>query len=330
MTAPGKLVAQPAQPLRQLAFDEWCTGISTTFVPLTAEPDRGTAESFRGGLVDVAVGDLRLSEVAGGRVRVRRSATAIKHADPGVIKVGMQLTGHSVVRQRDREALLGPGDIAVYDTSECYELAMAEPFSMLVAVVPRSALRVSESELRIGTVRTVTSASGTGALLSAVLTSLWYRFPGGAVGSAPPESPLIADAISDLVSATVRAQVPPDPVGCADTIAVSARAYVERHLADPDLSPAAVAAKHHVSMRYLQRLFAADGQTVAGYIRHRRLERCHSDLADPALLHRGVASIGAANGLPVPAHFSRLFKSAYGMTPGQYRDYVVGEDGIGH
>ncbi|GAB07133.1 helix-turn-helix domain-containing protein [Gordonia amarae] len=311
-----------AQSLRGLTFDEWCEGISTTFVPLKAEPDAGTAGSFRGGLADVAVGDLRLSEVAGGRVRVRRSAATIKRADPGVIKVGVQLSGHSVVRQRDREALLGPGDIAVYDTSERYELAMTDPFSMLVAVVPRSALRVNESELRSGTVRTVASASGTGALLMAVLSSLRHQFPDRVTGSAPPESPLIADAVADLVSATVRAHVPGEPLGCADTITVSARAYIERHLADPELCPAAVAAKHHVSVRYLQRLFATDGQTVAGYIRRRRLERCHSDLADPSLRHRGVAAIGATNGLPAPAHFSRLFKTTYGMTPGEYRERI--------
>ncbi len=41
----------------------------------------------------------------------------------------------------------------------------------------------------------------------------------------------------------------------------------------PQLSPAAVAAAHHISLRSLHQLFHDEGLTVAGWIRQRRLER---------------------------------------------------------
>lgn len=315
------IVAEPSHSLRDLnalssiGFDDWRAAISDAFVPLDALPVAGGVDGFSGGLVSMGLGDLQLSDVIGQRVHVRRSATTIRRADPGVIKVGVQIRGTSTVRQGDRDAVLGPGDIAIYDTSEQYELALDGTFEMLVAVIPRGSLRVTDAELHDGTARTISSTNGIGALLAPMLTSLRTETLAGACGS-----PLVADAVADLVSAAVRDSAPDDTLGAGETVLLSARSYIESHLGDSDLSPAAVAARHHVSVRYLQKLFAHDGHTVAGFIRTRRLDRCRRDLADPAQRHRSVGSICAANGLVDAAHFSRIFKATFGITPREYRD----------
>ncbi|GAB92282.1 helix-turn-helix domain-containing protein [Gordonia rhizosphera] len=303
--------------MRDVGFDVWRDAISDTFVPLDAIPTSGRIGAFRGTLSSTGVGELQLSEVAGQHVHVRRSTSTIRRADPGVIKVGVQVRGGSTVRQRDRDAVLGPGDIAVYDTSERYELAFDDTFAMLVAVIPRASLRVSDTELHDGTARRISSTTGVGALLAPMLSTLRDQAVAAADGCA---TPLVADAVADLVSAALRASAPDDPLGAGETVLLSARSYIESHLGDPTLSPASVSARHHVSVRYLQKLFAHDGHTVAGFIRHRRLERCRRDLADPAQQHRSVGSICTANGLVDAAHFSRIFKNAYGVTPRQYRD----------
>jgi hypothetical protein len=41
--------------------------------------------------------------------------------------------------------------------------------------------------------------------------------------------------------------------------------YIEDRLANPELSPAKVAEAHHISVRYLHKLFAAEDRTVAGF-----------------------------------------------------------------
>ena len=76
-----------------------------------------------------------------------------------------------------------------------------------------------------------------------------------------------------------------------------------------------------VSLRQLHKLFHASGTSVAGWIRQRRLEHCGHDLRDPRCAARSVAAVGARWGYPDPAHFSRLFKAAYGVGP---RDYESG------
>jgi AraC-like DNA-binding protein len=100
---------------------------------------------------------------------------------------------------------------------------------------------------------------------------------------------------------------------------VGVRAFIEAGLADPGLTPAAVARAHHVSLRWLYRLFEEEPTSVAGLIRERRLERCRRDLLDPSLAGLPVSAVAARWGLTNAAHFSRAFRAAYGASPVEYR-----------
>jgi AraC-like DNA-binding protein len=102
------------------------------------------------------------------------------------------------------------------------------------------------------------------------------------------------------------------------------QAYIDRHLGDPTLSPQSIADAHFISVRYLHRLFEAEEVTVAGWVRARRLERCRRDLLDPALRDRPVSAIAARWGIPNAAHFSRVFRDAYGVPPIELR--AIGVD----
>jgi AraC-like DNA-binding protein len=98
-------------------------------------------------------------------------------------------------------------------------------------------------------------------------------------------------------------------------------AFIDAQLGDPELTPAAVAAAHHISLRYLHKLFEPEPQGVAGMIRQRRLERCRHDLLDPAQADRPVAGIAARWGFSSAAHFSRVFRDAYGLPPAEFRRF---------
>ena len=97
------------------------------------------------------------------------------------------------------------------------------------------------------------------------------------------------------------------------------QAFIQQRLGDPELSPGVIAAAHHISLRYLHKLFQEQGTTVAGWIRQRRLEACRRDLADPALASRPVAAIAARWGYPNASHFGQVFRTAHGMPPQEYR-----------
>ncbi len=71
----------------------------------------------------------------------------------------------------------------------------------------------------------------------------------------------------------------------------------------------------HASRRTLYRMFADEG--VAARLRRMRIER-----AQVMLLHepaRPVAAVGFACGFESESGFHRAFRTATGMTPGEYR-----------
>ncbi|HEV2781505.1 MAG TPA: helix-turn-helix domain-containing protein, partial [Actinophytocola sp.] len=100
--------------------------------------------------------------------------------------------------------------------------------------------------------------------------------------------------------------------------------FMRERLGDPDLSPDMIAAAHYISTRYLHKLFRTQDLTVAAWIRHQRLARCHRDLGDPVNGSHPIHAIASRWGFTDNAHFSRLFRSTYGISPSDYRRLRAG------
>jgi AraC-like DNA-binding protein len=84
---------------------------------------------------------------------------------------------------------------------------------------------------------------------------------------------------------------------------------------------------HHISLRLLHKLFEEQGTSVGRWIRERRLERCRRDLRDPAMSDLPASAIALGWGFADAAHFSRVFREAYGCPPGEYRRLGQGRPG---
>ena len=100
---------------------------------------------------------------------------------------------------------------------------------------------------------------------------------------------------------------------------------IELRLGDGDLTLRCIADQQGVSTRYIQKLFQQAGISFSHYLRHRRLEHCHSDLASPAHRHLSISEICFRWGFNDAAHFSRSFGAEYGMTPRAYRQMRLNE-----
>ncbi|WP_430246134.1 helix-turn-helix domain-containing protein [Neorhizobium sp. DAR64861/K0K2] len=106
-----------------------------------------------------------------------------------------------------------------------------------------------------------------------------------------------------------------------NAIALRATQAIELKLSDPDLTPSGIADHLGISLRYLQKLFEDVGENANHYIRRRRLERSHQDLADPLYSGLSIAEISYRWGFNDSAYFSRAFKDRFGMSPSQHRDH---------
>ncbi|MFC6882249.1 MULTISPECIES: helix-turn-helix domain-containing protein [Actinomadura] len=296
-------------------FEFWRSAVSEMFVPLRTDAAR--PERFDGSMRGFELGALKVAEVAAGPHVVRRTGALIARSDPGHYKLGVQLRGYCVLTQDGREAPLVPRDLAVYDTTRPYTLAFDDAYRQLVLMFPRRLLRLPDEAVAGITATRISGRRGLGAVLSPFLAGL-----AGHLDELDGRAAVrLADNVLDLLVTLLaeRLDVAAPAAGTRGALLVRARAYIERHLGDPDLGPDRVAAAHHVSTRYLYKIFQDEGTTVSAWIRQRRLEHCRRDLRDPLQLGRPVSAIAAGWGFVDAARFSRLFKAAYGASPREYR-----------
>ncbi|WP_162958643.1 helix-turn-helix domain-containing protein [Nocardia yunnanensis] len=265
------------------------------------------------------IGHIELSEVSGRRVVVDRTPATVRRPDPGMLEIGMQILGLGIVRQAGREAALRPGDFALYDTRLPYQLEFPEAFTTFVVRFPRAELRVGDHEIAAGLARTIRFDQGIGGVVSPFL----YGLRRGLADNELRDSARLESAVFDLVSAVVEGEYLGTRRHSGAVLLSSVRAFIEAQLSNIDLTTRMIADRHHISPRYLQRLFEEQGQTVAGWIRHRRLEKCRNDLADQRLVHLSIGAICSRYGLADPSHFSKIFKEEYGVPPREYRNLMA-------
>ncbi len=94
---------------------------------------------------------------------------------------------------------------------------------------------------------------------------------------------------------------------------------IDAQLGDSNISLAMIAKEERVSPRYLQKLFETVGQSFSAYLRLRRLERCRAELVDPIYEKMSISDICFRWGFNDPAHFSRVFREQYQMSPRAFR-----------
>ena len=304
-------------------LEYWRSVLCDTFLPLDAVPSGDSDGPIEGTLRFGELGVLKVCEVTGNSQVVQRLPAQIRRADPEYLKVAVQLGGNGVLTQGGREAVLAPGDFAAYDSSRPFTMAFDDWFQLVVVMCPRSTVRLSPAELETVYSTRISGQNGVGALVSSFLAGLVGTLDDDQPELAPAVDGSLSDAVLDLLAAGL-ADAGADPASLGrharqETLLRQIRAYIEANLGRPDLAPDAIAGAHFISTRYLHKLFARHGDTVAGWTRARRLERCRQDLRNPDLRHRSISAIGARWGLVDASHFSRAFRAAYGVTPSEYR-----------
>jgi len=304
-------------------FDYWNDAVSSTFVPL--ECGTSVQATFRGELVNVAFGDVQFTKVTAAPHQVRRTRATIARNDPGLLKACVQLGGTGRISQDGREAELRPGDLTIYDTSRPYTLDFAADaaFGTLVVMFPAGELGLSPDAVRRVTAVRVDGREGLGAVVSPFLVSL------AATTGADTDvlSSRLARNVLSLLETMYRERAglrPGEPERVSTARLIAIQDWLERRLGDPDLSPESIAAAHHISLSYLHRLFTADGTSVSRWVKERRLEECRRDLADPSLVRFSVAAIAARRGILDAAAFSRSFRTAFGLSPREFRMRALG------
>jgi AraC-like DNA-binding protein len=299
-------------------YDAWRSIVCDTLGPLDfrSDPDVPLSGEIEAGqLGPVNVGRVQTSTPHS----VHRTPSLIRRGSSELYRVVLAMSGNPRLSQDGRAAQLQPGEFAIYDFARPYELAYDSAVQLAVFGFPRDLLALPPDSVGALTAVPIAADRGTGALAGPLLRRVVLDLETYQPASAARLGTVVMDLVTTAVAERAD-QAELLPVESRErTLLLRIHAFIEEHLGETELSPGLVAAAHHVSLRYLHRLFEAQDTTVAAWIRRRRLERCRRDLADPAFHAVSVAAVAARWGLPDSAHFSRLFRRTYGLPPIEYR-----------
>jgi AraC-like DNA-binding protein len=223
---------------------------------------------------------------------------------------------------RDGRGSSRPMNMILIDSSRPYPAQeIADDTARCVVVAfPRTLLPLPTAMVRRLTNKILPGRTGIGVLFSEVLARLISDGDQYRTADAPRLGAVVIDLLAVLLTEeyTAAASVPPAPPH-QHSLLQQIHAHIQRHLASPGLSPQTIAAAHNISTRTLHRLFQDHDSTIAEWIRARRLDRIRHDMVDPHLRDRPIHAIAARWGFTDPAHFSRTFRAAHGITPHSYR-----------
>ncbi|QDY79682.1 AraC family transcriptional regulator [Streptomyces qinzhouensis] len=297
-----------------------------------------TVAPHRMELVDPATFHARTGVLELGRVSVAyhdygaqrswRTPELIRRSDPEHYFLGLLTGGGMRVDQGRNEARLTAGDAVLFDTSHPYSAGTTSPGGsrVLLMSIPRTVVNLPADRVDAALAQGFAAREGIGAILRRFLGSL--REHAGACS--PQELESLERSTVSLASALIAQQLDAWEALSAETreeiLLRRVHAFIEHHLDDPGLSPEAVAAHHHISLRGLYSLFSAEEESVAARIRRRRLERCRAELA-ASRPPQPIRAIAARWGFTSDTAFSRTFKAAYGISPRAFRRQAAAQHG---
>jgi AraC-like DNA-binding protein len=306
-------------------LDAWSDILAATHLAFEVHPTHRTPEDFRGAVTRRPIGDLMLVDCAASPFLGHRGRAVMTPESRREDIVGFQFVckGVETVREGARVLALTPGDVVMWDGHQPTDVEIVEPFHKRTLLFPRD--RVLAVCPRLADLRALPPLAGSGParLLVRYMNALALEQPRleGAAGVAA------ANAAIELLRATVEPCVPTGRAATREAMRAEIRRYVKTRLQDPELGPASIARAYAISVRALHALFEDVDASVAGMVRSERLARCLEDLQRPN--GGSVTDIAFRWGFCDAAHFSRVFKRAFGVTPSEVRQQALTQDGGG-
>lgn len=296
-------------------FSYWNEAVCDSYVQLGC--DTKEQRSFHG-LIEIARHSiLSISHVTGKAHLVRRRRRDIRRATDSYFLLSLQTANSSRISQYAETAILKPGDMALYSSTDPYELELADDFAQTVVQVPKDKLLARLPNADMMTARKIDGQSGIGRLVRENI--LAFSAHAGASNSLLQS--LVQDTLMDLIATglAARGQDPVELSSPEQHVMLRAKSHIRGNLGDPDLDRHMVTRESGMSVRRLNAIFAKEGTSLSAFIRRSRLDAIAGELRDPRFLGLSISEIAGKYGFENFQHFSTSFRNHFEMSPRAYR-----------
>lgn len=302
----------------------WLDVVSKNFVDIEIVSE--VPSDFSANLLSRQIGNLRVSEVTAGAHAVRSGYKPSDMPRENCLYATLMLEGGGYLQQDGKEVYLPPGDFAFYDATRPHALNFDKGVKMMLVHIPLNLLQSQIAGVEQCTIRCIDGKTGVGAVTATFMRSLSSHLPEMDKSSYGH----LAECTFDLLVSSLSSLMPEaSPLSKSRALSLQrVKAFVEQHLADPELSITAVSLGVGLSARYINKLFedAHSSWSLSRYILGRRLERCRQDLGNLAFQRQHISEIALRWGFNDFSHFSRTFKACFNMSPREYREQALGRN----
>lgn len=304
---------------------EWERAISATYY--LQEVRSAGGRDFRGRLSVQPVGAISLSRIVSTPVTYRRRPLQIAAHAEGYHLVTIPLRGDLFFEQEAAHAHC-PAQCFLTERGDLpYELHQPGDNELLVLRLPESLLDGFLPRGRAFQGRTIGRPEG--------FAGLFIDFARSAMANAdgldPERAPVVARQLMELLALALTEGGRDTESGESAVAAAHLRrikAAIRRRLAEPNLTPALIAAECGLSVRYLHRLFSAAGTTMGRWTIEQRLAEADGALRDPRR-RSSLAMVAQSHGFSDQSQFCRHYKKRFGRTPGETRAEAASRAGRG-
>ena len=280
----------------------------------------GCTPQFTGKLTRNDIGNLSLIEIVseGPLCTVSRDLRRTCHAEDEFAMLNVQVSGTSIINQAGRSARLKPGNMVLYDSRLPHNGRMDYETRNLLLRIPRADFIHRIPYLGEVTTVVLDPYKTMTRLAYDMLLSLNNQLQAGAADGNESVTNTILDTITAAVSGSFRN----NDAGfssASSALLHRVKSFIDYNLLQPDLDPEQIASAHHVSVRYLNRLFARENTSITRWICKRRLQKCTEILSCSRDISRNIDDIAYRCGFSSLPYFYRRFKQHYGCTPREYK-----------
>jgi AraC-like DNA-binding protein len=229
--------------------------------------------------------------------------------------VMFQKSGRTVCDFHSEQMILNSGDLQIWNRGHPVCFDISEYFQKVCLLAPLDTLEGVLPEARSYAGAQLRQRHGVSRLLGTCLSTLADDV---LTNDSEPAGAAVELTLG-LLGAALTQHRESSNIGPRTNLYQRITSFIEKRLDDPELSPMMLARTHHISTRYLHLIFSERGRTVGSWIRERRLAQCRAELANSSS-DRSVTEIAMHWGFSDVAHFSRSFRSAYGVSPLRFRN----------